>query len=233
MCTRAYIYVATRKETMNKRIHFDIKLCDIPVTEYDSGRYDYILCNTENFVQSAPINKPYIGIYSSADGYPTGAGKALVNHFDTYEKALNLIAGGVVSSVTTSRVNYNRSLTRSWQDEEKRNIVQGDKPSRCEAFEYLFYKDRWYMRNGSSYWYDVKQVLEAFNWFYHVSEAETDEVFENLPEWDSLIPWHDGMSAEEEKAYDEASKRFHEAFRNMLPTKENVKTLHVERDSEP
>ena len=174
MCTRAFIYVATRKETMDKRIHFDINLCDIPVTEYDSGRHEYILCNTENFMQSDPINKPYIGIYSSADGYPTGAGKALVTHFGTYEKALNLIAGGVVSSVTTSKVNYNRSLTRSWLKEERQNIVQGDKPSHCEAFEYLFHKGCWYVRNGSSYWYDVKQVLEAFGDRDHVGECETD-----------------------------------------------------------
>lgn len=229
MCTRAYIYVATRKETKKKKIRFDINLCPIPVVEHDSGRMDYILYNTDNFKESDPIEKPYIGIYSSADGYPTGAGKALVSHFDTYEKALNLVAGGIVSSVVSERVVYNRDLTSSFLKEEKRSIVQDDKPSRCEAYQYLFYKGRWYVRNGHSYWYDVKQVLDAFGDIDYIGETETDETFENLPEWNDLIPWHDNMTEKEKSDYDAAYERYYEAYENTLPTKGNVRTLRVEK----
>lgn len=196
MCTRAYIYVATKKATLGKKLMFDIKLCPIPVVERDNGRRDYILLNTEYFKESETIKKPYIGIYSSADGYPTGAGKALVTHFNTYEKALNLIAGGVVSSVVPERIVYNRDLASSFLKEEKRSIVQDDRPNRCEAFRYLFYKRRWFVSNSHSHWYDVKQVLEALNDVDFVGECETDELFNSLPECDELINLHDSLTLE-------------------------------------
>ena len=182
MCTRAYIYVAIKKATLGKKLMFDINLCPIPVVERDYGRRDYILLNTEYFKKSETIKKPYIGIYQSADGYPSGVGKALITYFNTYEKALNLVAGGVVSSIVTERVVYNRDLTSSFLKEEKQSIVQDDDPNRCEAFRYLFCQGRWLVSNNSSRWYDLKQVLGVFNDADFVGECQADEVFKKLPE---------------------------------------------------
>jgi len=43
-------------------------------------------------------NGQYMMIYSHWDGYPRHVGKVLVNHFDSYEKAMELIEGTSIRS---------------------------------------------------------------------------------------------------------------------------------------
>ena len=50
-------------------------------------------------VPSLELGARYIGIYHHWDGYPEGVGDTLVNKFNTYEDALNLMLYGDESSI--------------------------------------------------------------------------------------------------------------------------------------
>ena len=52
------------------------------------------------------ITKKYLGIYCHHDGYPDGVGSELVNRYNNFNSALNLILGGDCSSIVRNLVRY-------------------------------------------------------------------------------------------------------------------------------
>ena len=93
------------------------------------------------------ITKKYLGIYCHHDGYPNGVGSELVNRYDNFNSALNLILGGDCSSIFQSYVRYATRETEDWKwiqpkQSDTIKIVSGDS-------EYLYlYKpqyNQWYL----------------------------------------------------------------------------------------
>lgn len=52
------------------------------------------------------ITKKYLGIYCHHDGYPNGVGSELVNKYNNFNSALNLILGGDCSSIVKNLIRY-------------------------------------------------------------------------------------------------------------------------------
>ena len=231
MSTRGYIYVATKKEAMGKRLRFDINLCkQLPVVERDDDRRDYIPYNTRNFKHTDPVSKPFVGAYCAADSYITGAGLALVKYFNSYRKAINLMAGGVMNSLHDQRLVYSSALRENHTPEET-GMIQDDNPTLCENYQYLFYEGKWYVRKFNSYWYDVKQV---FTDLHGVDNREIESSFwysmEEMKEYLNILPCDVDISGEGSVAYLNSYKDFEEAWKKMLPTPENVRRIKLQTE---
>ena len=85
----------------------------------------------------------YIGIYCHMDGYPEGAGTSLKKYFNTYEKALNLMALGAITSVNENFEAFNDS------EPVLSSYIQINDPISIE-YVYLFKDNDWYMTKPKS-----------------------------------------------------------------------------------
>ena len=95
MATRATITLKIKDEDLNKTKKFDID----KLPENTSYNDDCI----EN-LREVTLNKPYISIYHHFDGYPEGLGLTLYEEFNDYDKALNILLGGDVSSINGNTI---------------------------------------------------------------------------------------------------------------------------------
>lgn len=93
-----------------------------------------------------PLGKPYLQIYNHHDSYPSHLGRILLNHYNDYEKALNLVLAGDTSGVdensTDAYVKYD-----SWGD-VKPEII--DEPYQDEQYLYVYEDGQWFIQ-GKEY----------------------------------------------------------------------------------
>ena len=61
------------------------------------------------------ITKKYLGIYCHHDGYLDGVGSELVNRYNNFNSALNLILGGDCSSIVRNLVRYATRESEQWK----------------------------------------------------------------------------------------------------------------------
>lgn len=77
----------------------------------------------------------WLGVYCHWDGYPDGVGAELKKHYDTYEKALNLILLGQLSCICGEVCAYH-----NWRNEEHRIAVdKNDLPRGSDCIDYTYY----------------------------------------------------------------------------------------------
>lgn len=128
---------------MSTRCKIFVKIKEPCTLIFNSNLLDNHLNNlkeTLQWVHPIEINPSdkYIGIYCHMDGYPEGAGTSLKKYFNTYEKALNLMALGAITNLddTFEAFNDTEPVTVSY--------IQINDPLSIE-YAYLF-KDRdWYV----------------------------------------------------------------------------------------
>lgn len=93
------------------------------------------------------IEKPYIGIYCHWDGYTDGVGAELFEHYNDYEKVLELISGGSASAINGNKADY----YMAWDRDETWSLnrpKQFDKPQvcgGCTEYAYIFKDKKWYV----------------------------------------------------------------------------------------
>lgn len=107
MSRRANIYVELKKEDIGKKLSFNPKLISGTILSMDSFGYRKINDKEiENVYKNCTIEaKPYyIGCYLHFGNLLTGIGNVLINKYNTYEKALNLVLAGNLSSVTENNI---------------------------------------------------------------------------------------------------------------------------------
>lgn len=100
MSTRSCIFVEVKKEDFLKRMKPDKEM--LYAKGYHFGDVDSEKRIPEEEVDKVPateLSAKYIGIYHHWDGYPDGVGETLVNKFNTYEEALNLMLFGDQSTI--------------------------------------------------------------------------------------------------------------------------------------
>jgi hypothetical protein len=91
MATRSCIIVKVRNSDIGTTQKYSDEKSKAPANDWGGDGVD--LC------EDVKIEKPYIGVYCHWDGYPSGVGAALKVFADTYERALNLVLGGSISSI--------------------------------------------------------------------------------------------------------------------------------------
>lgn len=139
MSTNSNIIVKVKKDDINCLMLFDAKRLDAPEEYWGKG-----VSNKNGIEQAVDITKDYIGIYCHWDGYLDGVGNALKEHFNTYEKALNLVLGGCCSSIGDDG-NITRYATRGGEKWDYIKPKQSDNPISLakQEFNYLFEDGKW------------------------------------------------------------------------------------------
>jgi len=119
MSTRSCIILKVRKEDIGKlKLKFDVSKLPVPLGKWEYKDGDGKVWRDEsgkNLCRPVPINNQYIGIYCHWDGYPSGVGAALKNHFKDYDSVLNLILGGSCSAIDDSVRHYANRVGEQWR----------------------------------------------------------------------------------------------------------------------
>lgn len=160
MSRRANIYVKLSEEDIGKMLSFNPKLIDGEILQMDSFGYRKISQKEiENVYKNGAIEAKsyYISCYLHFGNILTGIGKVLIKKYNTYEKALNLVLAGNLSSVTENNI-VPYCLRRSeYGFKNGVNLPKpNDAPKPCTEdieFIYLFGCD-----DGKCGWY-VRDVL--------------------------------------------------------------------------
>lgn len=89
-------------------------------------------------------DKPYLQIYNHHDSYPSHLGKILLNNYNSYEKALNLILAGDTSSVGEWKTDAYAELD-DWDDVKPDAL---EEPSQDEQYLYVYEDGQWFIQGG-------------------------------------------------------------------------------------
>jgi len=92
MATRSCIIVKVRNSDVGSTQRYSDEKSKSPASDW-GGEASNDKC------EDVKIEKPFIGVYCHWNGYPSGVGESLKSFADTYERALNLVLGGDMSSV--------------------------------------------------------------------------------------------------------------------------------------
>lgn len=248
MSTRGYIFVKVSKKDQGKSLKFDRALMEKGgVTLQDSNKWNgngFDELTDDIFRETPNVWANYIGIYIGADAYPTGAGEALLKHFDSYREAMNLMAGGMASSVYGDHVNYNQQ-SRQWhydhpeqqhpQDPDPGVMpIQKMLPEYCDSFQYVYANNQWWVRKYDTYFYSLHELMELAkreNIDIDNAFGEAAEVTDEYKELEKYPSWTK-RTEEQTKAYDKDSLYARWKWNIMEPTPENVRHLDVEKARE-
>jgi hypothetical protein len=144
MATRSCIIIKVNKEDIGRVVKFNAR--KLPLKRLDWSAYNEK--KKREFSQPVTLENEYIGIYCHWDGYPDGVGKVLKNKFNTYDKVMNLIAGGWCSSVDYDGVRHYAN-----RDKENWEYIKPTQMDKLNAigcwveYAYVFKNNKWYYGN--------------------------------------------------------------------------------------
>lgn len=92
MATRSCIIVKVRNSDVGTTQKYSDEKSKTPASSWGGDGVDKC--------ENVKIEKPYMGVYCHWDGYPRGVGASLKSFASTYERALNMVLGGSISSVS-------------------------------------------------------------------------------------------------------------------------------------
>lgn len=136
MATRSCIIVKVRNSDIGTTQKYSDEKSKAPANDWGGDGVD--LC------EDVKIEKPYMGVYCHWDGYPSVVGASLKVFADTYERALNLVLGGSISSINEDDfTHYANRDCETWSHIEP---IQGDTAIDVNAevnedYAYLFDED--------------------------------------------------------------------------------------------
>ena len=144
MSTRSNIAVVVKNDDLGKTMKFDEN--KLPKDRVAEG---------VEVMEEVTINKPVVQIYHHWDGYPEGVGQTLIDDFNDYDKALNLVLGGDVSSINGGCLAYYCAR------EGFEGPAQLDTPICEEEYVYKFEDGVWYFQSDEdTEWHNLKEYLD-------------------------------------------------------------------------
>lgn len=166
MATRSYIRVILKEEDRNKDMKFNPSLIGDESGKYEIGLNewgrDQLDVEHGTWETVNPNGAEALKIYHHWDGYPEGVGDTLVNIYDTYEKALNLVLGGDCSTINGTYNPYALRKCEDWKDIKP--LAISEKEGVDEEYDYMFKDGEWYVRamygNKLKNWMLLTRVLE-------------------------------------------------------------------------
>ena len=105
-----------------------------------------------------------LGIYNHSDGYPGGVGEALLEHYNTYEQALNLVLGGNCSSIIDSYQPYALRDGEDWENIKPEIMDEDMKLDWVYDYGYMFKDGMWYVCDDCELknWHPLDKYLEKY-----------------------------------------------------------------------
>ena len=136
MATRSCIIVKVRNSDIGTTQKYSDEKSKAPANDWG--------CDGVDKCENVKIEKPYIGVYCHWNGYPSGVGAALKVFADTYERALNLVLGGSISSISDD--SFTHYANRNGEEWRYICPIQGDTAIDVNAkvnenYAYLFDED--------------------------------------------------------------------------------------------
>lgn len=160
MATRSFIGVVVNPQDNGKTISPSLELLGKDIESFlkEAEFHDTVIENSTKVIR----------IYHHWDGYPDGVGQTLLDEFNSYEKAINLIAFGDASDINgTTAVFYNSWREgEDWKRTKPRQYAseQAYEESCDEDYAYLFKDDKWYVKNcwsdEDTDWKAVEEVIK-------------------------------------------------------------------------
>ena len=143
MATRSFIGVVVNSQDNGKTISPSLELLGKDIESFlkEAEFHDTVIEDSTKVIR----------IYHHWDGYPNGVGKTLLKEFNSYEKAINLIAFGDASTI----VGTDATFYNSWREGEDWKITKPRQYTSEQAYEdscnedyaYLFKDGKWYVKN--------------------------------------------------------------------------------------
>lgn len=158
MATRSNIRVILREEDRNKDLKFtpnEQQAEDLLKNEWGRDQLEEGMWETVN-----PEGAEALMIYHHWDGYIKGVGKTLIEKYNSYEDALNLVLGGDCSSINETYAPYATRKCEDWESIKPRPISENHKME--EEYDYMFKGDQWYVRGGYDEGCDDWTPLQKF-----------------------------------------------------------------------
>lgn len=155
MSTRSNIRVILKEEDRNRDMKFNPEMIDIENT-WDDEQLETGVWETVN-----PEGKEALIVYHHWDGYPEGVGDTLINEYNDYDKALNLVLGGDISTINSKYSPYALRKGEDWGGIQPCAINEDHQQE--EEYDYMFKDGKWYVRGGHDEgcdnWTDLEELL--------------------------------------------------------------------------
>lgn len=120
MSTRSRIAVVLKEDDLNKLMMPQANLLYGKLNHEDSGKEGVI---DLPMLHSSSFEHPVVSIYHHWDGYPTGVGVTLMNHYDDYEKAVNLMLFGDASTINADSENDTIEFYNYWRNDDWTSVM--------------------------------------------------------------------------------------------------------------
>lgn len=153
MSTNSNICIVLKDEDKNKALKFNIE--KLPSENYKISSYDK---EELNKIKEINTDKNVLEIYHHWDGYPDGVGNTLIEYFNDYDKALNLILGGDCSTINPPTYEPYWINGEEWECIKPREF---DEPKLLRKYLYKFDEGKWFFK-GFDYpddWTDLAEYL--------------------------------------------------------------------------
>jgi len=159
MATRSNIRVILKEEDRNRDMKFipnEKQTEDLENEPWGFENLETGLWETVN-----PGGKEALVIYHHWDGYPEGVGKTLLEEYNSYEEALNLVLGGDCSSINGTYTPYVVRKGEDWDSIKPEAVDENYKMQ--EEYDYMFKDGEWFVRGAYhddlEEWTPLKKVL--------------------------------------------------------------------------
>ena len=188
MSTHSNIYLRLKEETKGTTIKFDPTKLPQPEGDREFPIKDV----------NVPKDAKFMRIYHHWDGYVTGVGKTLIEHYKDYDTILNLLAMGDMSSINGTITSYqgwrnentppqflgDKEKVRRWSKTKKELVTRTEKTTDkdgnldskkaiCEEYAYLFDGEKWWVSYYE--WNDKTQKSRCTGWLNLESELKREK----------------------------------------------------------
>ena len=177
MSTRSNIYLKLKEETKGTTLKFDPAKLPQPEGDREFPIKDI----------NVPQDAKYLKIYHHWDGYTTGVGATLNEHYKDYDTILNLLTMGDMSSINGTITSYqgwrnentpprffgDKVKVRHWDSKKDKVVIRTEKitdkngmlkadKAICEEYAYLFDGEKWWVAFYG--WDDKKNKHYCTGW---------------------------------------------------------------------
>lgn len=193
MSTRSNIYLRLKEETKGTTIKFDPAKLPQPEGDRKFPIKDV----------NVPKDAKFMCIYHHWDGYVTGVGRTLIEHYKDYETILNLLAMGDMSTINETITSYqgwrnedtppqffgDKKKVSRWSTTKEKWVTRTEKMTDkngnldskkaiCEEYAYLFDGEKWWVSYYK--WNEKTQKSRSTGWLDLAEEvARQLKIIEN------------------------------------------------------
>ena len=175
MSTRSNILIELPDSFLNSTAKYNAEMFkDIEII---SGGMSWGEENCPDKAQEILITKPYLGIYCHWDGYIAGVGQELVNNYNDFSSAFNLILGGDCSFICGGEIlRYATRVSETWNNIQPRQSDDAWYITDDADYLYVFKNNSWHYVNSNEEWIKLPNDVEDLESYVQGYEAALETI---------------------------------------------------------